>query len=66
MIYTIPYQTEELLKDSYFTLRNNIDPELDSIHLAVRYSEMEDNNKEDFYLKMLKLEGMFRSEIGIR
>lgn len=62
MIYNLPYQTEELLKSSYFKLRNNINPNSDTLHLTIAHSQLQDMSYDYIYKKVLKLEGMYRTE----
>ena len=64
MIYTLPYQTEELLKNKYFELRRVIDPKLDSICLTVQGNLHQNMTNEEIYKKVMRLEGIYRSEIG--
>ena len=64
MIYTLPYQTEELLKNKYFELRKVIKPESDSIYIMVSHSHLQDLTNEDLYKKVMHLEGIYRAEIG--
>ena len=62
MIYTLPYQSEELLKGSFYKIRNIINSSLDTIHLTVTHSHLQDLSKEDLYRKVLKLDGLYRTE----
>ena len=62
MIYTLPYQSEDLLTGSYFKIRNILDPKQDVIHLTVTHSHLEDLTKEELYKKILSLDGKYRTE----
>ena len=62
MIYTLQYQSEELLKGNYYKLRNIINPNSDAIHLTVTHSHLQDLSKEDIYKKVLKMDGMYRTD----
>ncbi|MDF1698386.1 MAG: hypothetical protein P1U56_21225 [Saprospiraceae bacterium] len=62
MIYTLPYQTEDLLKSSYFKIRNSANPKSDSIHLTVTHSHLDEFSTEELYKKVLHLEGKYRSD----
>jgi len=64
MVYALPYQTEELLKNMYYQLRKQIDPVRDVIHIFVSQHFAEDLTTEDVYKKVLHLEGQFRSAHG--
>lgn len=62
MIYTLPYQSEDLLKGNYFKIRNIANPKSDTIHLTVTHSHLDEFSKEELYKKVLHLEGKYRSE----
>jgi hypothetical protein len=62
MIYTLPYQTEELLKNSYYRLRNIINLKSDIIHLTVTHCHLQDYTKEELYKKILLLDGKYRTD----
>lgn len=62
MIYTLPYQSEDLLKGSYFRIRNILDPKFDIIHLAVTHSHLQDLSEEEIYKKILCIDGNYRTE----
>lgn len=63
MVHTLPYQSEELLKGSYFKLRNIMNPHTDTIHLTVAHSHLSDLSTECIYKKVLKLDGRYRTEM---
>ena len=63
MIYTLPYQSEELLKISYFKLRNVLNPKTDTIHLTLAHSHLQDISTESLYKKVLNLDGKYRTEM---
>jgi len=60
MIYTLPYQSETLLKKSYLKIRAMMDPDTDLILVSSVQSQLEDRSTEDIYKKILKLEGLYR------
>lgn len=62
MIYTLPYQSEALLKSSYYKLRNILNPKTDALHLSIAHSHLQDLSNEDLYKKLLRLEGLYRTE----
>jgi len=62
MIYTLPYESESLLRDSYFGLRKVMDPAKDIIHLTVARSHLNDESTDAIYKKALRLEGLYRTE----
>ena len=62
MIYTLPYQSEDLLKGSYYKIRNIIDPKTDVIHLTITHSHLDEISKEEVYKKILQLDGRYRTE----
>jgi hypothetical protein len=62
MIYTLPYQSEELLKPKFFSLRDKIDAKSDVIHLTVTHSSFKNRTKADIYKAVLKLDGKYRTE----
>lgn len=61
MIYTLPYQTEDLFRNSYFEIRNTINSQ-DIIHLTVTHSHLQDLSRGEIYKKVLKLDGIYRTE----
>lgn len=64
MIHTLQYQSEALLKASYFNLlRKVMNPESDTIHLTMAHSHLQELSTEDIYKKVLQLDGKYRAEI---
>lgn len=64
MIYSLPFESEELLKTEFFRLRSKVNPKNDIIHLIVNKDNKTDAQEEDLFKKILKFEGAFRTETG--
>ncbi len=62
MVYTLPYQSEDLLKGFYFKIRNIMDPQSDIIHLTITHSHLDELSKEEVYKRILYLDGKYRTE----
>jgi len=62
MIYTLHYQSESLLKKSFFELRKIINSTEDIIQLYVDHSHLNDESPTEIYKIMLKLEGSYRAK----
>lgn len=65
MIHTLPYQSEELLRSSYFKVRNKMNVQSDVIHLFVTHSHIADISTEEAYKKVLSLDGKYREEYNL-
>lgn len=61
MIYILPYESDTLLKNSFFKLRKLMDPSMDIIHLTVAHSQSLIESDTGIYKKALKWEGEFRT-----
>ena len=61
MIYTLPYESESLMKNTFFKLRKVMNTETDIIHLIVIHSHLICESTMDIYKKTLKLEGIYRT-----
>ena len=61
MIYTLPFQSEDLLKAEFLNLRDIINPSSDIIHLVIAQSQLQDLTTEDIYKKLLNLDGTYRT-----
>jgi len=64
MIYTLPYQTEDLFKPGFLKLRDQIDVQKDAIHITVTHRHLDERTDEDFYKLALKLDGQYRTRNG--
>lgn len=62
MIHTLPYQSDDLFKSSYYKLRYKLDPKRDVVHLTVAHSHLQYLSHEEIYKKVLRLEGKYRTE----
>ncbi len=62
MIYTLPFQSDELFQSDFFKLRKMINPESDIIYFLVKIRHNEDLSTEHIYKKILQLDGKFRTD----
>lgn len=58
MIYTLVYKSEPSLKNHFTKIRSSINPVKDCIHLTLAPNQ----DREEMYKLLLKLEGGFRKE----
>lgn len=58
MIYNIPYETEEIFNNSFSTIRNIMNSEVDTLNIILPKNQVA---KAEVYKQILYLEGMYRT-----